>query len=111
LWQKTIDKVRKLQPSHGLLIVKNKKLEAFDQATGSLVWSEPIGGCYEVAFRNDNIFAINSTKKHDIIALSAKTGSRIKSFAVSGQSCSGISTDGDDGFLTTNSGTLYAMSF
>jgi len=111
LWQKTIDKVKRLQPSHGLLIVKNKKLEAFDQATGELVWSDPIGGCYEVAFHNDNIFAINSTKKHDIVALNAKTGTRIKTFALSGHSCSGLSIDGDDGFLTTNEGTLYAMSF
>ena len=111
LWQKNVEKIQKLQVSHGLLIVKNKKLEAFDQSTGNLVWSDPIGGCYEVAFRKDKIFAINSTKRHDIIALDTKTGNHVKSFTVSGQSCSGISIDGNDGFLTTNAGILYSMSF
>lgn len=111
LWVRETEQIKNIQSVQDLLIVKNDKLEAYDQADGSRVWSEPIGGCYKVAFHDHNIFAIHNTGQSELIALNAKTGERIKSFSISGQSCSGVLIDGQDGFLTTNEGRLIAMKF
>jgi outer membrane protein assembly factor BamB len=111
LWIREAGRVKNIQSAEGLLFVKNDKLEAYDPQDGSLVWSAPIGGCYKLAFHNQNIFAIHNTDQSDIIALNSKTGRRIKSFEISGQSCSGMLIDGQDSFLTTNEGQLIAMKF
>ncbi len=109
LWDERIHEPYQVQVRRDLLLVRGEQLAAYAPETGGMRWSVDIEGCDSAAFHGDAILVLDSGANGALLKLNARNGQRMAALNMPAPSCSGVQIQGDQGFLQTNDGTLYAM--
>jgi outer membrane protein assembly factor BamB len=108
-WSRETEMPWHLAVGEGRVFLRGTHVCALDGQTGAETWSVAMGGCSPIEVAGGCVYTVEGLDRKGIFALRADTGRQVWAQRMM-SSCSGFSVSGRMGYLSTQDGTLRAVS-
>lgn len=108
VWDTTVDRVAHLQAFGDIVITRSDRLQAWDGASGRLLWAYAAEGCGPVCPIGGNLCFVDAEGSGALVMLETRTGRLVNRYAGK-RSCAGLVVGEQIGYLNAQDGVLYAV--